>query len=196
MSEVINLKKTAVLFLMILLNVGIVFSDADEFEEAKKLIDAKTPCSKLTENQLEAMGDYYMEQMHPGEAHELMDEMMGGEGSESLKQMHIAMAKRIYCNDISGMTQYGMMGSGGMMGMMPMMMSMMGAGMMGTGKGTNYGGTGNMMYNIGYGMMGSGFGYWGFLNFLSLVLVIGLIILVYLWIIKLWRELPKKKQGK
>src|SRR3989344_4038291 len=75
---------------------------------------------KLTDEQLEAMGDYYMEQMHPGEAHEMMDQMMGGEGSDTLKQMHIQMAKRLYCNEDVG----GMMG-GGMMNMM------VGSGMMG-----------------------------------------------------------------
>jgi len=179
------LKKNYFLYVLIaLFSIGIVFADMEEFEEAKQIIDAKTPCSELSESQLEAMGDYYMEQMHPGEAHEVMDEMMGGEGSESLKQMHIAMAKRIYCNDISGMAQYGMMGM------------MMGQGMMGYGK--NYGGGMmgyGMMGNYGSGMMG-GYGYWGFFNFLYLVLVIGLIILVYLWIIKLWRSLPKKKQEK
>src|SRR3989344_4244389 len=106
----------------------------DDFEKAKKIIDAKTPCSQLTEAQLESIGDYLMEQMHPGEAHEQMDKMMGGEGSESLRLMHIAMAKRIYCNDYSGMADYGFMGmmgngmmSGGMMNMM------MGGNMMGSG---------------------------------------------------------------
>ena len=73
---------------------------------------------------------------------------------------------------------------------------MMGYGMMGGyGRGTNYGGMTNMMLgnSLGYGMMGNyGYGYWSFLNFLSLVLVIGLIILIYLWIIKLWKEVYKK----
>jgi len=182
------LKKNYFLYVLIaLFSIGIVFADMEEFEEAKQIIDAKTPCSELSESQLEAMGDYYMEQMHPGEAHEVMDEMMGGEGSESLKQMHIAMAKRIYCNDISGMANYGMMGYG----------------MMGTGfkKGTNYGGMMGMMGsnfgygmmgNLGYGMMGQSYGYWSFINVLSLVLLIGLIILVYLWVAKLWKEVYKK----
>ena len=101
-----------------------------------------------------------MEQMHPGEAHELMDEMMGGEGSDSLKQMHIQMAKRLYCNeDVSGM-----MGSGGMVGMMPMMM-------------------GNNM--VGSGMMGNYPAYYGYNNFwniLWMVFLIGAIALI-IWLI-------------
>ena len=174
--------------LVFVLSIGIVYADAEEFAEAKKIIDAKTPCSKLTENELEMIGDYLMEQMHPGEAHEAMDKMMGGEGSESLRLVHIAMAKRLYCNDASGSANYGMMGYG-MMGMGS------GQGMVGS---IYRGGMANMMMGnglMGYGMTGSGygFGYWSFLNFLSLVLVIGLITLVYLWIIKLWKEVFKKK---
>ena len=174
------MKKYFIYLLIMVLGISFVFADAEDFAEAKKLIDAKTPCSKLTENQLEIIGDYLMEQMHPGQAHELMDKMMGGEGSESLRLMHIAMAKRLYCNDINDAVNYGMMGYG-MMG--------------GYGRGTNYGGMTNMMLgnSLGYGMMGNyGYGYWSFLNFLSLVLVIGLIILIYLWIIKLWKEVYKK----
>ena len=121
-----------------------------------------------------------MEQLHPGQAHEVMDKMMGGEGSESLRLMHTAIAKRLYCNDISDAVNYGMMGYG----------------MMGAGFGTNYGGMMNMMGgNFGYGMMGNygyGLGYLGFINFLSIVLLVGLIILVYLWIMKLWKDVFKK----
>ena len=104
-----------------------------------------------------------MEQMHPGEAHKLMDQMMGGEGSDSLKQMHIQMARKIYCNEDVG----GMMGSGGMMNMM------MGNDMMDS----------EMMRNLEYGS-----NYWNFINILYVILLIGLIILVYLWILKLWRN--------
>ena len=177
------MKKYFIYILIMILGIYFVFADAEEFAEAKKIIDAKTPCSKLTENQLEIIGDYLMEQMHPGQAHELMDKMMGGEDSESLRLMHIAMAKRLYCNDISDAVNYGMMGYG-----------MMGTGY---GKGTNYGGMMNMMWgnNFGYGMMGNygyGLGYWNFINFLSVVLLLGLIVLVYLWIMKLWRDIFKK----
>src|SRR3989338_993351 len=132
------MKKILMLYSLIaLLSIGIAFSHGeDELADARQIIENKVQCSELTEDQLEHMGDYYMEQMHSGEAHELMDKMMGGEGSETLKQVHIQMAKRIYCDDTSGMANYGMMEM------------MMGGGMM------NMAG-GNMM---GYGMMGN-FGY-------------------------------------
>ena len=65
----------------------------DNFTETKQLIDSNISCSELSNEQLEEIGDYYMEQMHPGEAHELMHSMMGGEDSETVKQMHIAMAE-------------------------------------------------------------------------------------------------------
>src|SRR3989338_10277772 len=109
------MKKILMLYSLIaLLSIGIAFSHGeDELADARQIIENKVPCSELTEDQLEHMGDYYMEQMHSGEAHELMDKMMGGEGSETLKQVHIQMAKRLYCNEDIG----GMMG-GGMMNMM------------------------------------------------------------------------------
>src|SRR3989338_538475 len=102
---------------ILLVNISFVSAHEHNFAETKPLIDLGISCDKLTDEQLEARGDYYMEQMHPGEAHEMMDQMMGGEGSDSLKQVHIQMAKRIYCNEDVG----------GMMGMM----NMMGSGMMG-----------------------------------------------------------------
>ena len=180
----LKMKKTLIYILIFVLSIGIVYPAADEFAEAKKIIDAKTPCSKLTESQLENLGDYLMEQIHPGQAHEVMDKMMGGEGSESLRLMHIAMAKRLYCNDINDAVNYGTMGYGVMGGL---------------GR-TNYGGMINMMgYDSGYGMMGNygyGLGYLSFLNFLYVVLLIGLVILVYLWIIKLWREVFKTSKVK
>ncbi|MBI3033626.1 hypothetical protein HYY72_00510 [Candidatus Woesearchaeota archaeon] len=151
----------------LLLNLGLVSAiTQQEINEARSLIDSKADCKGLSDSQLEIIGEYYMEQMHPGEAHELMHKMMGiKEGSEAEKQFHINMAKTIHCNEDTG----GMMGGG--------MMSMM------------------MGSNMGYGMMGNygyGFGYWNFLNVLYVILLVGLIILVYLWIIKLWKNMNIK----
>ncbi len=109
--------KTAifVLFAIAVLLASLVpaaLADSNEsFDQAKALIAAKTPCSDLTQDQLEGIGDYYMEQMHPGEAHEQMDAMMGGEGSDSLRQMHISMGERFYCGVSTS--------AGGMMGNYP-----------------------------------------------------------------------------
>ncbi len=159
-------KILAMLFVGILLSISLVSAIEDHqviVEEGKKLVDSEISCDKLTDEQLETIGEYFMEQMHPGEAHEIMDEMMGGGGSESLKQVHINMARRLYCND-NIYVGYGMM-NGGMMGMMG----------------------GNMMGNPGYG-----FGYWNFINILYLLLLIGIITLVYLGIVKLWKSTRDK----
>ncbi len=163
--------------LIVVLGANLVFAHGN-FNETKELIDSEISCKELSDEQLEEIGDYYMEQMHPGEAHEMMHQMMGGEDSDTIRQMHIQMAKSIYCGETSS----------GMMGMMGN--NMMGGGMM------NMMGS-NMMDNAGYGMMGNwgyGFGYWSFINILYIILLIGLIILVYLWIAKLLRDSAKKKR--
>ncbi len=101
---------------VILFSFVVMAQEEHDFTEAKQLVDSGVSCDNLTNEQLEMIGDYYMEQMHPGEAHEYMDEMMGGEGSVSLKQAHINIAKRIYCNEnVYGMMNGGIMGRG-MMG--------------------------------------------------------------------------------
>ena len=158
-----------VAIVVLLLNLGLANAiTQQEIKEAKGLIDSKVDCKSLSDSQLEIIGEYEMELMHPGDSHEAMHKMMGlKEGSEPEKQFHINMAKTIYCGE-----------SGGMMGggMMSMMM----------GGNTGYG----MMGNYGYGL-----GYWNFLNVLYAILLIGLIILVYLGIIKLWKNM-KNKDGK
>src|SRR3989344_9572160 len=157
-----KMKKAIALFILFLvLLASQVLAQEHDFTEIKSLIDSGVSCIQLTNEQLEAIGDYYMEQMHPGEAHEIMDNMMGGEGSESLKQVHINMARRLYCNE-NVYIGYGMMGSGGMMGMM----NMMGGGMMG-----NY----QPYYSY------SNYGYW---NLFWIVFLVAAIILIALLVYK------------
>ena len=176
------------LFSMLLLSMALVYAHGN-FNETKKLIDSEISCDKLTDEQLEAIGDYYMEQMHPGEAHEMMHDMMGGEDSEMTKQMHINMAKSIYCGEQNQ----------GMMGMMSMMMGgnmtssggMMDGGMMSGGMMTGKV-TGMNMMNYGSGMAGDGS--WNLIYILYIILIICLIILVLVWIIKILKELNKKKR--
>ncbi len=163
------MKKLAGFLVVVLaLSSFLVYAHGEEgLEEAKRLIGSKASCPELSDEQLEDIGDYYMEQMHPGEAHELMDKMMGGEGSEGLKQMHIMMARQIYCGENT--MQGGMMNNMG--------------GFMGAGQQANM--MGGMMG--GYGGYGYS-NYWNFMNVLYIILLVGLIILVYLWIAKLWRN--------
>ena len=163
-----------VMAVILLLNLSLVSAiTQQEINEAKKLIDSKADCKGLSNSQLEIMGEYYMEQMHPEESHELMHQMMGlKEGSEAEEQFHINMANSIYCGEENAFGS-GMMG-GGMMNMM-------------------------MGGNMGYGMVGNkpfgyGYGYWSFWNIVWSLLWIGLIVLViwliYKFIIKKETETP------
>ena len=112
MKKILSL---GVLFLILSLSIMSVYAvSQDELNQANALIDSNIICNQLTNDQLEIMGEYYMEQMMPGEAHERAHQMMGlTEGSEAEEQFHINMAKRIYCGkNVSN----DMMAGGGMMG--------------------------------------------------------------------------------
>ena len=166
---------------------------ANELTEAKKIIDAGTACTNLSNEQLELIGESYMEQMHPGDAHELMHKMMGlQEGSDTEKQFHVNMAKTIYCNESNAGT--GMMGSGmigGMMGNNLTTNGMMAGGIAGNMMGN---GAGSTQWTMAYGTATSA-GNWAsnLYGILYIVLLIGLIILVYLAIVKLWKYGNKKE---
>lgn len=163
---------------IMLLNLALVYAHAGDFNETKQLIDSGISCNELSEEQLEEIGEYYMEQMHPGGSHELMHEMMGlQEGSENEEQLHINMAKSLYCGEENAF------GSGGMMG--GEMMNMMGDGMMGG----NY-----IMQSSGMMQSGRTTFYNSLLNVLYLILLVGLIILVYLGIVRLWKNNGRRNE--
>ncbi len=67
----------------------------------------KLDCAKVADEDFETLGDAVMERMAGNHMlHEQMDNMMGGEDSTSLKQMHIAMGANWL-----GCAKGGMMGS-------------------------------------------------------------------------------------
>ncbi len=142
---------------------GMVFATMDISKQmaAKQLISSNISCDRLSQDQFELIGDYYMEQMHPGGAHERMDQMMGGEGSNSLRNAHIQMTQVLYCGQTNTNVTYG-----GMMGMMP------------------------FIYRSGYdgGMMGydmMGYGGWGWLVVLAFwILVFAALVLLIFWLYK------------
>jgi uncharacterized membrane protein len=161
--------------ILLVLSLGLISAHEHNLDEAKQLIDSEISCDKLTDEQFEMIGEYYMEQMHPGEAHEMMDKMMGGEGSDSLKQMHIQMAKRLYCNeDVGGM----MSSSRGMMGMM----NMMGGNMMDSG-----GITGNNMMDNSIGSS-----LWWLWNIVGILFWIALLVALILLIVWLYKKIAGK----
>lgn len=117
-----------ILFLMVFIPVE-VSANGDEnhidleaaLPQLLEKYDVKNPedlnCDELTNEDFEFIGDAVMEEMHPGEAHEVMDENMGGEGSESLELMHINMGQNyLGCGDYQGMGSMMMKGKNNMMG--------------------------------------------------------------------------------
>jgi len=140
---------------LLALSASLVSSASDEeMAEAKALVDSNADCSELDDEQLEKIGEYYMETMHPGNEHDLMDRMMGAEeGTERHEQFHVALAKRMYCKEYTW--------SGGMG-------SMMGA--------NNFGG--GMMQMMSYSPIGCGFGSSGIWSLTQLLVWIGIFVLV------------------
>jgi hypothetical protein len=145
----------------------------DIYASQKVSSQDKIDCSKVTDDQFDKLGDAYMGVMLPNQQqHQTMDNMMGGEGSASLKQAHINMGRSyLGCwSNYSGA---------------PSMMSMMGItggyGMMGGYNNTGFGMMGRNFGN-GWNMMGSygGYGWFGWITMIMIwvLLVLGIIALV------------------
>ncbi|MCL4366826.1 hypothetical protein M1563_01510 [Patescibacteria group bacterium] len=123
-------------------------------------------CSKINADQLEQLGDAWMDvQIGNQQAHQAMDQMMGGEGSVSLNNAHLIMAENyLGCSNRQQLANPDSNATSS--GFWPMML------------GLNGGGGFNMM---GYGYGGNfGAGALGFLTWL--VVLVDLILLgIYLW---------------
>jgi len=154
------------IFLLFSLNfVFVTAHGEDTFAEAEEIIKQKISCDNITDEQLEILGDYYMEQMHPGELHEIMDERMGGEGSENLRQVHINIGLTFYCGEQNEFSS----------GMMNTMMGRTGYGM----YEMMYGGRIGNYYKTNY-----------FAIFFDILLIIGIVLLI-IW---LWNQIQNPKQ--
>jgi putative membrane protein len=156
---VINKKKFILFFVLLLIENA--FAHEDEIKEGENLVLSRVSCTNLNEEQFENIGEYYMELMHPGEFHEIMDERMGGEGSESLRSVHINMATMMYCGNANAMP----------MNMMNTMMN----------RGSSF--RGMMGYGSGYGMIS----YWPYGGWTMLFWIIVILIIMYL-LVKYFNE--------
>jgi len=198
------MKKAIMLFFVLLISASLVFAnDSETLDTGKSLVESKAACSDLSDEQLEAIGDYYMEQMHPGELHEAMDERMGGEGSENLKQVHIRIAKSMYCGDYDMMSGGMMNMFGGMMYQNSMMRGVQGS-MMNNAEYNNM--MGNAFNNVGgkkmaYGMMNGFTGYgmmnYGYWLYCLLWLVVGaFVVSAIFWLTYKWIVIDNEKRSK
>ncbi len=181
------MKKILILMLGIFI-LSLTFVSASptqqELSEAKTLIDSRLSCNNLNSSQLELIGEYIMEQQHPGEAHDQVDRMMGlVDGSVQDQQFHINLAERMYCN--SGYNGGGMMGNYNGNSMM-------------SGVYTN---SGNNVNYYGHDMMGAYYGDYGYgymiFSWIITILIIILLFAVIFFIIKnLNQNERRSKHGK
>jgi len=149
------------------LSVNDILSQIKQSQNVSRNADIK--CDKVTDDQFEKLGDAVTNVMQPDEnQHKLMDQMMGGEGSASLKAAFITMGQRyLGCGTYGNGTP------------------MMGFGMMGGGGGYGYG-----MMNGNYGNYSSDMmGNWGNsavkygLGAGSIIVLLGILLWTIFWIV-------------
>ncbi|MBI2145027.1 hypothetical protein HYU18_01755 [Candidatus Woesearchaeota archaeon] len=158
-----------VVFLLVAV-AGFAHSGETEIAEGKGIVESGVSCDNLSDEQLEAVGEYLMELMHPGDLHELMHERMGIlEDAEYHERFHVNLAQSMYCGDRP---------MAGMMGMMGWW-----------NDDVPKFGWGRQMMGAG-GMMGAGYGgnsYGTLTSALYVALLVGIIGLVYFWLYRLWK---------
>jgi len=200
------MKKTVLLVLVLLLvafyfswargqgmmtnQAGVSSDDHTAKEEAEgkevwsKLQSKETNCNNLSEEDFEALGEYFMGLMM-GESHAAMNsmmiQMMGESGEE---EMHVVMGKRLSGCDTSA--TFPTNGNG----FMPMMQmfgsgSGRGSGMMGDWGGRNF----NSLTGWGQeNMMSFGYSPFGWMGFLSMFLWWGVIVLAVVLLFRWLRD--------
>lgn len=136
----------------------------------EKMQAKQITCDKLSDEDFERLGEYYMGMM-VGNSHEAMNNMMMQMmGEEREEQMHVVMGKRL-----SGCDSSAEFSSGGF-GFMPMMNMMMG------GE--------NSMMSFGNMMGWGGFGLFGILASIFWIVLLIDLILLGIW---LWKKIKKEK---
>jgi len=96
--------------------LDVVIGELVEKYEVESMSDLD--CELVSDEDMVRLGDAVMERMHPGERHEEMDRMMGGEESEGWWNIHLQMGRNyLGCDKDSPAVVWG--GAiGGMMGRM------------------------------------------------------------------------------
>lgn len=146
--------------------------------------------NKVSDSLLEQLGDAWMDVQFPDQReHELMDDMMGGEGSASLASMHRMMGYRYLSGGRGGMGMGGMMGPG----MGPGMMMGYGTDPDPSGPGTRYRVPDPGYRGHGYGAYRTGV-WWIWI--VVLIIIIGsTIVVTILLTTSLFRRYPKHLHG-
>jgi len=148
---------------------------AQEEQEGKRIWEdlkaGQTSCEKLSDNDFELLGEYFMGTMM-GDSHSAMNAMLERRlGKEGEEQMHIAMGKRMSGCDTSASYPQGF-------NFMPMM------GGWSSPRGFNQNNNNSMMWGFSNNPMGWGFGLFGgiFMLIFWILIIAGIVVLIK-WLI-------------
>ena len=151
---------------------------------------AQISCSKVTDDQFEKLGDAVMGYGITEQQHTAMENMMGGEGSATLRQAHINMGRSYlgcWANYNGAPSYMPMMGYLDSNTSTPQTYGQPGYGMM-----SGYYGNGMMGHGFGSGwnMMGGYYGGFGWLGAITMILIWALLILGIVALVKWLKRKP------